>query len=368
MRFLRLLCLWLPVFVAFRDIRAQAVVSAHSGIVNFSEGSVLLDDQPLNQQFGAFPAIREGSTLRTGEGRAEILLTPGVFLRIDHGSSVRMVSNALSDTRVEFLQGSAILDSNDAAPGNSVVLTYKAFELRFPKSGVYRLDSEPEVFETYTGEAQITAEGQAPETIDESHQYFFGIGMQTRKYGDGAVDQFSEWARNRAETITADNRAADQSTADPDNPPASPFGTTVPVPSPAVPTYGTFGAPVFIDNGLVGSSFYNPFLGMPFGYPAQVFYVFPRWYGSRWYGHNPWRATAPGHPSPWRQMPPHRTGYPTLAATRNGYPTLLAPRPAMFPMHQRLSMPAPNRTIIAPVRRTIAPVIARPTPMGPARR
>lgn len=366
MGFLRLLCLSLLVFVAFRDIRAQAVVSAHSGVVNFSEGSVLLDDQPLNQQFGAFPAIREGSTLRTEDGRAEILLTPGVFLRIDHRSSVRLVSNALSNTRVEFLQGSAILDSNDAVPGNSVVLIYKSYELRFPKPGVYRLDSEPGVFETYTGEAQITPQGETPQTIDESHQFFFGIGMQTRKFGDGAVDQFSEWARNRAETIAADNRAADQSTADPGDTPTSPFGTTVPDPSFAVPSYGTFGAPVFVDNGLLASA-YGPFFGSPFGYPIQVFYIFPRWYGSRWYGNNPWRATSPGHPSPWRQMPLHNTGYPTLSATRNGYPALLAPRPAVVPLSQRLSTTVPNRTVVAPVRRMITPSVARPMSIMPAR-
>jgi hypothetical protein len=376
MRFLRVLCLWLPVLIAYRDVRAQAVVSAHSGIVNFSEGSVFLDDQALNQQFGTFPAIREGGTLRTGQGRAEVLLTPGVFLRIDHNSSVRLVSNALSGTRVEFLQGAAILDSNDAAPGNSVLLTYKSFQLRFPKPGVYRLDSEPGVFETYTGEAQITAEGQAPQTIDESHQFFFGIGMETRKYGDGAVDNFSEWARNRAETIAADNRAADQSTADQnmaDPGPAlpSPFDRTVPNPAPAVPSYGTFGAPVFVDNGPMG--YYNPFFGSPLYNPLSVIYVFPRWYGR-----NPWRPTplrptpfrpTPLRPLPWRPVAPHRTGYPTFTSIRNRYPGLVTPRPTTVPLRPRLiTTPVPSRAIAPPARRMVSPTMMRPMPMGPARR
>ncbi len=361
MRLLRVLCLWLPILITCRDTCAQAVVSARSGVVNFSEGAVFLDGQPLNQQFGTFPAIREGSTLRTEQGRAEVLLTPGMFLRIDHNSSVRLVSGALSDTRIEFLQGAAILDSNDAAPGNSVLLTYKSFQLRFPKPGVYRLDSEPGVFETYTGEAQITAEGQAPQTIDESHQFFFGIGIETRKYGDGAVDQFSEWARSRAETIAADNRAADQSTADPNmaDPGAalpSPFGTTVPNPSAAVPSYGTFGAPVFVDNGLY--AFNNPFFGSPFGYPIQVFYVFPRWYGR-----NPWR------PTPGRPVPPHRTGYPTLTSSRTGYPRLFTPRPMTVPLGPRLTTTAvPSRAIAAPARRMVAPTMVHPMTIGPARR
>jgi hypothetical protein len=358
MRLLRVLCLWLPVLIAYRDIRAQAVVSARAGVVNFSEGAVFLDNQSLNQQFGTFPAIREGSTLRTEKGRAEILLTPGVFLRIDHDSSVRLVSSALSDTRLEFLQGAAILDSNDAAPGNSVLLTYKGFQLRFPKPGVYRLDSEPGVFQTYTGEAQIVGEGQAPQTIDESHQFFFGIGMETRKYGGGAVDEFSEWARSRAETIAADNHAADQSTADPGDAPTSPFGTTVPTPPSAVPSYGTFGAPVFIDSGLFGST-YNPFFGSPFGLPMQVIYVFPRWYGR-----NPWRSM------PSRAVPPHRIGgYPAVSSLRNSYPRLAPPpRPAPLSVRPRITGPVPTRAVVAPARRMVAPTMIRPMPVRPAHR
>jgi hypothetical protein len=365
MRFLRVLCLSLPFLIAYTDVHAQAVVSARSGVVNFSEGAVFLDNQPLNQQFGTFPAVREGSVLRTEEGRSEILLTPGVFLRIDHNTSIRLVSSALADTRVEFLHGAAILDSNDATPGNSVLLTYKSFQLRFPKPGVYRLDSEPGVFETYTGEAQIIADGQAPQTIDESHQFFFGIGMQTRKYGDGAVDQFSEWARSRAETIEADNRVADQSTADPDDTPASPFGVTVPNPAPAVPSYATFGAPVFVDSGLVGS--YNPFFGSPFYNPSSVIYVFPRWYGR-----NPWRSTPSRNPwrtSPSRPITPRRTGYPSFTSTRGAYPRLMQPRPVAVPVRPRLpAVVVPGRALSMPARRMAAPTMVRPMPMAAARR
>ncbi len=218
MRLSGVLCPWLLAVFACVNASAQAVVSTHSGVLNFYEGTVLLDDQPVDQKEGTFASLKEGSTLRTENGRAELLLTPGVFLRVDEHSAVRMAKNALSDTRVEFLRGAAILDSNQAAPGNSIVLVYKSFQIRFPKLGVYRIDGEPGVFETYTGEAEIVADGQPPKTIDESHQFFFSIAMDTKKYGDGAVDTFSEWARNRAETIMADNQAATQSLADPPDP------------------------------------------------------------------------------------------------------------------------------------------------------
>ncbi|MBV8553730.1 MAG: hypothetical protein JOY54_20720 [Acidobacteriaceae bacterium] len=280
--------------------------------MNFSEGAVLLDDQPLNQSVATFPSIKEGSTLRTEEGRAEVLLTPGVFLRLDKNSAIRMVSNELSNTKVEFQRGAAILDSTDGNSGNSVVLLYKAYQLRFPKPGVYRLDSSPGVLETYSGEAEIAGGGEAAKKIDDSHQFFFDIGMETNKYGEATADAFSEWARARSETITAANRA-EQSASDPgdlnSNDPLNGIGAGLPLGSPGYgslgsgsigygssgygsvgygslgygsPAYGPLGWPVTI-GGVYG--FYGlygwPYMGS-FGYPIAVVYGYPSLYGRSW--------------------------------------------------------------------------------------
>ncbi len=325
---------WLLILTACSQLSAQAVISTHSGLVNYHEGSVFVDDQPLDQKFGTFSSLKEGSTMRTEKGRVEILLTPGVFLRLDENSAVRMVSNALTDTRVEFLRGAAILDSNAATPGNSLVLVYKTYQLRFPKPGVYRLDSEPEVFETYTGEAEISSAGQPAKTIDESHQFFFGIGAETNKYGDGAVDNFSEWARNRAETIAADNRAAAQSTAPLPDPSADPtgslYGAIVPAPSYGVPAYGPFGGTVLVDNGFYGGG-YSPFGGPWFQQPL-VIYVFPRFYGG-----NPRYGTTPRRP-----------GYPTMPPARTGYP--LPYRPTLTPLRTTMVSPVSSRPTVSTPR------------------
>lgn len=381
MRLPVVLCLSLLAVIAGRSASAQAVISAHAGLVNFTEGTVLLDNQPLVPKAGTFAAIGNGSALRTEKGRAEILLTPGVFLRIDENSAVRMVSNGLDNTRVEFLSGSAILDSNEAQPDDKpVTLTYKEFQIRFSKPGVYRIDSEPAVFETYTGEAEILADGQAPTKIDESRQFFFGIGMETNKYGDGAIDAFSEWARNRAETIVADNRAAEQSTADPTLPDPSILGPLPPVMTPAPPVYPTYSvpavsaAPMFIDNG-----FYGPFGPGPNLFPVNPFnviYVFPRGY-RHWYGNNPHhlhgmpppRSTGVGYPV----LTPNRPGAPVLAPNRPGYPRPFPQRPIQIsrPMPLPMRSPAPMRSTMParsmmPARSPMGPVMIAPPRISPS--
>src|SRR5580704_4986252 len=80
-------------FTAFVSVaHAQSVISTHSGVIHFFEGAVYLDDQALEPHLARFPSMADGSELRTGEGRAEVLLTPGVFLRMDARSAIRMVS------------------------------------------------------------------------------------------------------------------------------------------------------------------------------------------------------------------------------------------------------------------------------------
>lgn len=336
---------WLLVLTACPQLSAQAVISTHSGLVNYHEGSVFVDDQPLDQKFGTFSSLKEGSTLRTEKGRVEILLTPGVFLRLDENSAVRMLSNALTDTRVEFLRGAAIVDSNQAVPGNSLVLVYKTYQLRFQKPGVYRLDSETEVFETYTGEAEILAAGQPAKSIDESHQFFFGIGTETNKYGDGAIDNFSEWARNRAETLAADNRAAAQSTAplpDPSTDPDSyPLGATVPVPLYNQPSWGPFGSTVVVNSGFYGGyGPYGPFSGPWFPEAPLVIFVYPRFYGRR----------------PVYGTPPRTTAYPILPPMHSGYPHPSSYRPTPIPLGTTMARPTVTHVTVAQPPRFAAPV------------
>src|SRR6516164_431312 len=81
----------------------QSVISTHSGVVHFFEGAVYLNDQPLESHLGKFPTIPQGGELRTAKGRAEVLLTPGVFIRVGEQSAIRLVANQLSDTRIELM-------------------------------------------------------------------------------------------------------------------------------------------------------------------------------------------------------------------------------------------------------------------------
>jgi hypothetical protein len=195
----------------------QSVISTHSGVVYFFEGSVLLGDQPLEQKFGKFPDIGAGHELRTEDGRAEVLLTPGIFLRMGEKSRIRMISTTLADTRVELLAGSAVVEAREAAaPDTSALVIYKGWKVRVPRRGIYRIDAEPAQIQVFKGDAEVLAEGNTEAVpVKEGEVLPLAAVLVTDKTTPGLNDSFDHWAMDRSQAIYADNATAAQIIDDP---------------------------------------------------------------------------------------------------------------------------------------------------------
>jgi hypothetical protein len=137
----------------------QLTISTHSGLIQFTSGSVFLDNQEVHKTTTNSLEMKDGSTLRTeNDGNAEVLLTPGVFLRIAPSSSVRMDSNSLSDTRVALLSGSAMVECDELLKGNSVAFTIADKRIEFRKNGLFRLEANPPAIAAIKGEAYVAGD------------------------------------------------------------------------------------------------------------------------------------------------------------------------------------------------------------------
>jgi len=242
----------------------QAVISTHSGLVHFFEGSVSVAGQPLEQRFGRFTAIPEGGELRTEQGRAEILLTPGVFLRVGEKSAIRMVGTALTDTKVELLAGSAMMESAEAAPGTSVTLLYKNWTVRQAHEGSYRIDCDPPRISVRGGSVVVAAAGDAPVTVEQGNDLPLEAVLAPEKTPETEThDALSDWAEGRAQSISADNAIA----ADIQDP-AAVSGTYTPMDAftyfpllgypPLVSSAGAYGGVSPYQSSLYGTTLYQP--------------------------------------------------------------------------------------------------------------
>jgi hypothetical protein len=200
-------------FPLLPDAAGQSVISARSGLVNFFEGVVFLDGQPLVRKSGTFARMREGSTLSTQSGRAEVLLTPDTYLRIGEDSGIRMISSAIDDTQVELVSGSSILDSARAPEGEFVKIVFKDSTIRILKPGHYRMDAEPAQLRVYEGEAEVLRNGEQVK-IESSQLMPLDGAPVVRRFTEGSDGLLDIWSEERGSLISS-NLTNSQSIGDP---------------------------------------------------------------------------------------------------------------------------------------------------------
>jgi hypothetical protein len=142
------------------------------------------------------------------------------------------------------------------------------------------MDSETGVLQAYSGEALVKQhEKQTP--VDPTRLYFFELATDTKKFSDGADDEFLDWARNRNQVITDENQAA-QANDDDDN--AAPDLGSVPLPNYNLPYGGvtvTPGLPNLGNAYPYGGVFFNSYAVSPFWtlppLPAPALIIGRRW-------------------------------------------------------------------------------------------
>jgi hypothetical protein len=189
-------------------VSAQNVISTHAGVIHYVEGyGTTLEGLLVAPKTGEFPLMRDGQTLATEESRVEVLLNPGAFLRLAEHSSLKMPSTKLSDTRVELLTGSAILELDELQKGNNLMLLFRGAKITPLKHGLYRLDANENRFRVLQGEAQVIQGDQTAE-VKAGHQIEFGAVLASGKFNRKTADSLDAWAAYRSEQIAEANVAS----------------------------------------------------------------------------------------------------------------------------------------------------------------
>jgi hypothetical protein len=272
-------------------------------MVNHVEGQVFIEGKAIDPKFGQFPQVSNDQTLSTQEGRAEVLLTPGVFLRLAENSSFKMLSNRLSDTAIEVASGSAMLEVDELLKDNAIAVHFKGGTVSLVKQGLYRFDEDVARMRVYDGEAHVSL-GEQNLTAKKGKQVVLGDSLVASNFDTKITDPFYRWASRRAEYISTAN----------------------------ISSARTAGA-----NGLLssyGGWAWNPWFGMytflpgvgygysPFGWnfysPATVAYLYSPWlYGGGYAYPTVGRVNAPtsnGNAgaaalAPARATPPSESGF-----------------------------------------------------------
>jgi hypothetical protein len=201
----------LPVFLigslAAASASAQMAISAKSGLIAYIEGRVLLGQESVAVKAGGrLSEIKPEQTLRTEEGRAEILLTPGVILRLGENSAVKMLANRLEDTRVELTAGSAVVEATEIDKAHAVTLLVGQASVGLRKTALLSLHAETGI-RMFKGEAQIIAGGEA-QILREGRQLPAATPFTATKFDKSETDPLYRWANRRSEIVAMANIAS----------------------------------------------------------------------------------------------------------------------------------------------------------------
>jgi len=299
---------------------AQPVVAAKSGTIAVADGKVFLDDKALELQPGQFPDMKEKSVLRTEDGRAEVLLPPGMFLRVGENASVRMVGNRLVDTRAELLTGSGVVEIDDNSKDAHVTLLCKDGTVTFTK-GIYRFDTQPARLKVFEGSASVEIAGRSLVVTTGRLMGLTGDTASVEKFDVKDTDSLDHWSRRRGEEVSMANvsaakRAHDTSWSMAANPCLGGYGG-----------YGGYGYPYgnyALGNGG-GMWTYNPWYGMITYMPCNGMLMSP--YGYRYWSpytvgrmfYNPGGFLGRNNGNTGSSGGGYSPGYSTMGTTRGGY-------------------------------------------------
>jgi hypothetical protein len=129
--------------------------TALPGTLNYVEGQASMGAETLNSKSIGAAELQTGQTLSTDNGKAEILLTPGVFLRLDSHSSVAMVSPNLTDTQVEIRQGRAMIEVAQLYKENDIRILENGTITQLQKPGLYDFDAAHNQIRVFDGQALV---------------------------------------------------------------------------------------------------------------------------------------------------------------------------------------------------------------------
>lgn len=174
---------------------------APPGTVNYVEGAVTLDGQPLSSSAVGSKVMQPGEVLSTSNGRAEILLTPGVFLRVGHNSAVQMVTPELMKTQVRVTNGRVSVEVDSLYKQNNIEIAQDGVMTRLERQGLYEFNANDGLVRTYQGRAMVFGSGTRPVKVGTSHE--LTLPVTPAAGGDAPVGmqelKSRHFDRNRAE-------------------------------------------------------------------------------------------------------------------------------------------------------------------------
>jgi hypothetical protein len=179
---------------------------ARPGTVNYVEGQVSLSGQPLDAKAIGTAEMQPGQSLDTQIGKAEILLTPGAFLRLGDTSSITLISPSLTDMEFRLDQGRAMIEIAELHPQNNLMIVQQGDTVRLTKTGLYEFDADSDQVRVYEGEAVVRHVDRDIQ-VKSKRQVALGANasLKPEKFDTQQADDLYNWSSLRSSYVAEAN-------------------------------------------------------------------------------------------------------------------------------------------------------------------
>lgn len=174
--------------------------AARPGSINYVEGQAAIGSDTLSAGSIGSVELQKDQMLTTEAGKVEVLLTPGVFLRVADNSTVKMIAPELANTEVELVKGRALIEAIDVHKENYIRVDQNGAAVRLLKNGLYDFDADHSQVRVFQGEAEVRA-GNQQIKLGDKHLLTLttggplkGQGFERRQY----EDEFYRWSALRS--------------------------------------------------------------------------------------------------------------------------------------------------------------------------
>ena len=198
-----------------QQTRDKFVISARAGGINAITGGATVTSRGGDsgwQQLMITDDLNSGDRVRTdADGRVEILLNPGSYLRLGGNSEVELLDNSLANLEVKLLRGTVIVEATgaDGLELNIGISTPHA-RLAIVRQGLYRLNVVPQdATELIVRKGRVILGDTHTKIKGGNKVVFSATNVIVAKLTDEEKknkDDVEIWSKQRGQTLAQANR------------------------------------------------------------------------------------------------------------------------------------------------------------------
>jgi hypothetical protein len=160
--------------------------------------------------------MQPGETISTGSGFAEVLLTPGAYLRIGHDSEVRLTAAGLASTQIQLDRGRASVEADQLIRGTNLAVAMNGATAHLEKTGLYNFSADQQTVRVLDGKANVEAAGGS-KNIGKGDELMLASANPLKAHGFDMKAEKAEplyvWSEARSQVESQANVAVAQNVA-----------------------------------------------------------------------------------------------------------------------------------------------------------